>query len=188
METKDKAKAPVLTGTDYGLTDHGYTIPDGYEFVGVRKDFCDREEIVLRKKTNVYPNTYTACCEVLVGRKPKDNEISFEQMCLYLVDENNSQNFDFNAPMLHEFNCLYRLVMCKYAYWKIAGEQLGLDKHWEPDWMDEKTKYTIKAYQNHIIKDKVLRSNCILVFPTEEMRDAFYENFKDLIDGCKELL
>jgi hypothetical protein len=24
--------------------------------------------------------------------------------------------------------------------------------------------------------------------PNEEMRNAFYENFKDLIEGCKELL
>ena len=30
--------------------------------------------------------------------------------------------------------------------------------------------------------------NSILVFPTKEMRDAFYENFKDLIEECKELL
>ena len=27
-----------------------------------------------------------------------------------------------------------------------------------------------------------------ITFPTEEMRDAFHENFKDLIESCKELL
>ena len=31
-------------------------------------------------------------------------------------------------------------------------------------------------------------NNVLLAFPTEEMRDAFYENFKDLIEQCKELL
>ena len=30
--------------------------------------------------------------------------------------------------------------------------------------------------------------NSILSFPTEEMRDEFYNNFKDLIEQCKELL
>ena len=30
--------------------------------------------------------------------------------------------------------------------------------------------------------------DCPFAFPTEEMRDAFYENFKDLIEQCKELL
>ena len=28
----------------------------------------------------------------------------------------------------------------------------------------------------------------ILSFPTEEMRDAFYENFKEQIEVCKEFL
>jgi hypothetical protein len=31
-------------------------------------------------------------------------------------------------------------------------------------------------------------NNTILAFPTEEMRDEFYENFKYLIEQCKELL
>ena len=30
--------------------------------------------------------------------------------------------------------------------------------------------------------------NMILIFPTEEMRDAFHENFKELIESVKELL
>jgi hypothetical protein len=34
----------------------------------------------------------------------------------------------------------------------------------------------------------VVASIKILAFPTEEMRDTFYENFKDLIEQCKELL
>jgi len=31
-------------------------------------------------------------------------------------------------------------------------------------------------------------TNKILVFPTVEMRDAFYENFNELIEKCKKLL
>ena len=41
---------------------------------------------------------------------------------------------------------------------------------------------------NTIGKGKWYTDNKILAFPTEEMRDAFYENFKDLIEQCKELL
>ena len=33
-----------------------------------------------------------------------------------------------------------------------------------------------------------LTANSVFVFPTEEMRDAFYENFKSDIEICKELL
>lgn len=57
----DKAKAPILKGSDYGLTEHGYTIPDGYEFVEVRKDFCDRDEIVIRKKEPKMVSLDKAC-------------------------------------------------------------------------------------------------------------------------------
>ena len=57
----DKSKAPILKGYDYGLTEHGYTIPDGYEFVEVRKDFCGRDEIVLRKTPSKMVSLDTAC-------------------------------------------------------------------------------------------------------------------------------
>ena len=36
--------------------------------------------------------------------------------------------------------------------------------------------------------DYIKNQHCLLVFPTKEMRDTFYKNFKDLIEQCKELL
>ena len=91
----------------------------------------------------------------------------------------------FCVKVFKEFQ---KLLLCRDAYWEIAGEQMGLGKPWEPDWMDEKTKYGIRTYQNTVIKDNFIRSNCALVFPTPELQDVFYENFKDLIESCKELL
>ena len=82
-----------------------------------------------------------------------------------------------------------KLIVLRNAYWEIAGKQLGLDKPWKPDWEDEyETYYTIsycgvniKCYNDTDVYSK-------LAFPTEEMRDAFFENFKGLIEQCKELL
>ena len=31
---------------------------------------------------------------------------------------------------------LQTLKICRDAYWKIAGEQMGLGKPWEPDWKE----------------------------------------------------
>ena len=141
-------------------------------------------------KKSKYPTTYAECCEVLVGRKPNPNEISFDKMELCLVDLDDTQSIDFQNPYLPQLNSLFRLRMCRDAYWKIAGEQMGLDKPWEPDWNDRnQPKFGIHNVQNNIrtITLHVLK-NMILVFPTEEMRDTFYENFKDLIESCKELL
>ena len=39
-----------------------------------------------------------------------------------------------------------------------------------------------------IIKGIKWAGNKILAFPTAEMRDAFFEDFKELIEQCKELL
>jgi hypothetical protein len=43
---------------------------------------------------------------------------------------------------------------------------------------------------NKVVKDfcGVGDVNMTLTFPTEEMRDAFKENFDELIEECKELL
>ena len=46
----------------------------------------------------------------------------------------------------------------------------------------------IKFYEDIITKMSLRNENVILAFPTAEMCDVFYENFKDLINQCKELL
>jgi hypothetical protein len=136
-----------------------------------------------------YPTTYGECCEVLVGRKPNPNEISFDKMELCLVDLDNTQSIDFQNPYLSQLNSLFRLLMCRNAYWKIAGEEMGLGKPWEPNWDDEdEYKYGLFRLRNTIYKDSSAINPTLLIFPTEEMRDAFYENFKNLIEQCKELL
>jgi hypothetical protein len=83
---------------------------------------------------------------------------------------------------------LEKLLICRDAYWKIAGEQMGLDKPWEPDWTSGKPFHCICVCGNIIGEGKWYTDNKVLTFPTEEMRDAFYENFKELIESCKELL
>jgi hypothetical protein len=65
---------------------------------------------------------------------------------------------------------------------------MGLDKPWKPDWNNISDKYTIYPVSGEIWLDKGQTINTVLAFPTVKMRDAFYENFKDLIDQCKKLL
>ena len=66
---------------------------------------------------------------------------------------------------------------------------MGLGQPWEPDWKDTyQKKWTITFYQDWIHLTNDPNVHFFLTFPTEEMRDAFYENFKELIECCKELL
>jgi hypothetical protein len=87
-------------------------------------------------------------------------------------------------------NSFRKLLICRDAYWKIAGQEMGLGKPWKPDWKnDEQGRYMIMVYENKLHKDRsIVGTNFILVFPTPEMRDAFNENFKKEIEICKELL
>lgn len=142
-------------------------IPKGYEFVGVDDD---KQQVVFKKIGYHYPKTYDECCEVL-GYSGNYNMI-------LTTDVDNKL-----------FEALYRLKVCRDAYWKLAGEQMGLGKPWEPDWRNsDEDKYCIEYSYGRINPVITNIYNYILAFPTKEMRDVFLENFWVLIEICKELL
>ena len=63
-----------------------------------------------------------------------------------------------------------------------------MDGPWEPDWSDTSIKYCLERDFDAIDKNVSNHKGHTFAFPTEEMRDAFYENFKEEIEKCKELL
>ena len=84
-----------------------------------------------------------------------------------------------------------RLLIFRDVYWKIAGEEMGLGKPWDSTYGSGEWGYWLgyDVNENKIyLQDSRILVNHTLVFPTEEMRDVFYKNFKDLIECCKELL
>lgn len=116
----------------------------------------------MKKKQPQYPKTYEECCEVLGW-------------------DGGATVIGYNAELIGK---LQRLKLCRDAYWKTAG-------NWKPDYTNPDIDlYVIINVHNNIEKAKYGYGfqNCVLSFPTEEMRDAFYENFKELIEECKELL
>ena len=134
------------------------------------------------KKKPVYPTSYDECCKIL-GCKSNHFFTDFSYNGLDIEISNYEDKID---ELLQNFR---KLRYCRDAYWKIAGEQMGLCKPWEPDWKNtKKVKYSIKFYEDIITKMSLRNENVILAFPTAEMCDVFYENFKDLINQCKELL
>lgn len=132
------------------------------------------------KKQPQYPKTYGECCKVLDIQS--DWHLTFEL--------NNPASCDLCVKNEFEYVCkleaFRKLLICRDAYWKIA---MGLGKPWEPDWRKaDERKYCIVNTEGSVTKWIQKTTNKILAFPTAEMRDAFYENFKELIGLCKELL
>lgn len=151
----------------------------GFYLATLMKNNEHATKIVLEKQQNVYPKTYDECCKVL-GFLNVD-----------LCFNADYRSFDASKEQwkkLGLMNQFYQLIICRDAYWKIAGEEMGLGKPWEPDWNTNELKYIIYYENDKLWFNDEISRNTILVFPTEEMRDAFYENFKEEIEICKELL
>ena len=180
-EPEPQPKAPILSNRyDYAEGKCGYVIPDGYEFDYI-KDGSLFKEIILKPKKHKYPKDYAECCEVL-GCKADYFLTDFSyNYCEVAISEYEDKIDD----LLQNFR---KLRYCRDAYWKIAGAEMGLDEPWKPDWNSEEDKFCIETYRGKIIFDISQRINRVLAFPTEEIRDAFFEKFKCLIEECKELL
>ena len=151
-----------------GQGTYAIKIADGYKFDSIDEN----GNIIVKSIKPKYPKTYEECCEVLgIGSyfEPEIRNATTEEC--------------------HIFMKLMRLKRCRNAYWKIAGEEMGLGKPWKPNWDDENEyKYSLFRLRKIIYKDATSIIPTLLIFPTIELRDAFYENFKDLIEQCKELL
>ena len=152
--------------------------PQGYQFVDENGNVINAQKIVLEKKEKMYPKTYEECCEIL-GVDP-DNFLAITN-CY----ESEVEITDYERSLSSKFVSLWGLLVCRDAYWKIAGEEMGMGKPWEPTM---ETVYCISRNDNVIKCSYRGGKSNILEFPTPEMRDAFYENFKELIEICKELL
>ena len=172
-ELVDKVKETITPSPDITaeVTDKNNCnigCPNGYVFYDENGNLIGTK-VMMKPKKPKYPDNYEECVRIAKNIHGYDIHI--------------------DTPAYRELmESFVKLLICRDAYWKIAGEEMGLGKPWEPDWNDEIQKYCIRTDRNKIVNCSSSFNNRILAFPSEEMRDAFYVNFKDLIENCKELL
>ena len=164
LDRYDKPREPIdiPTMTTEFIKEHGLPCPNNYIFKDENGNVINAQKIVLEKKKKEYPKTIEECKDKTVAGSGYKT-----------------------ASLLTQ---LERLLICRDAYWKIAGEEMGLDKPWKPKDSSGYCTYAIIHHTGHIRKSRPCADSALLEFPTEEMRDAFYENFKELIASVKELL
>ena len=153
--------------------------PDGYIFKDENGNVINTQKIILEKKKKEYPKTYEECCRI-VNANP----------CIRLVyNLSDGQKYYHDEDNLYLYENFRRLKICRDAYWRIAGQEMGLDKPWEPKLDNNEMIYYVYNVWGKVYESEGLEfENQIFAFPTAEMRDAFYENFKELIQSVKELL
>ena len=163
-----------------------FNLPQGYQFVDENGNVINATKIVLEKKKKEYPKTYEECCNIL-GCKADQffTDFSYKGCDTEISDYENKLD-----DLLQNFR---KLRYCRDAYWKIAGNEMGLGKPWEPDYDSGVDKYGIICMNGVVQKSNPTTNwerhlNKVFDFPTPEMRDAFKENFDPDIEFCKELL
>ena len=158
MDLKNYGTATIKYIQENGSRDMELIIPYNQEIVNIDGRY------ILRDKKPQYPTTYEECCKVLG----------------YSGNYNMALTTDIDCKL---FNALYQIKVCRDAWWKMSDD-------WKPDWNNQDDCYhAIKTCKNEVcLVSTLYLEDCILAFPTEEMRDAFHENFKGLIEQCKELL
>lgn len=152
-------------------------LPDGYIFKDENGNIINSTKIVVEKKKKVYPKTYEECCKIL-GVDP--NNFLGITNCYY----GEVETTNYERGLLNNIAALWYLRICRDAYWKITDD-------WKEKRKDESMHYAIySTLSGEVVKHTTINcsANYLLDFPTAEMRDAFYENFKELIERCKELL
>ena len=100
----------------------------------------------VQKKKPKYPTTYEECRKVLG-----------------IDEEMIVQGGWYRHGFIRNF---YKLLICRDAYWKIAG-------NWKPD------------YDNIHQEKWGTTKKFALPFPNKEVLDAFNENFNDLVQKCE---
>lgn len=157
--------------TDIIINGERLIAPNGYT---VKTATLDGNNLIVEyvKNKPQYPKTYEECCQITKKVAKTTHELDIA----------------YNPNLIYDFQ---KLLICRDAYWKIEGEEMGLSEPWKPSANDEGKTHALyyNRYTDSIDKcEGLFESNAILDFPTKEMRDAFFENFKDLIEGCKEFL
>lgn len=170
----------TIKGQQYSEARCVYKIPEGFEFEKVEEG-----EIILKPKKKELPKTYGECCEVL-----GINDLPY---MAYTWNRNEDVEVVLLEPqvtLLQQLEVLRKLIVCRDAYWKLAGEEMRLGGPWKNDCGEDGDydKFFITNDGGMVCSGVTIYEHYILVFPTGEMRGTFYENFKDWICECKELL
>ena len=142
--------------------------PDGY-LVGKITQTDNGMLVEYVEKKPKYPTTYEECYD------EGNTELHF----IY-VDKDERDLYE----------SFIQLIRCRNAYWKIAGKQMGLGKPWEPIYtnLSNDIKYVIEVNKGILTRSTCADVNKFLIFPTAEMCDTFLENFRELIESCKEFI
>lgn len=165
-----------------------FAVNDNNPHCGLRGFRNDFNVTSCSAKNNVIPNGFELQSDGYFSWVNKKKYPKNYEECAEIIAELTGSDYNPKGCMGYmsvQLTALQKLLVCRAAYWKIAGDEMGLGKPWEPT---NETVCCISRSDNVIKCSYRGGKSNILEFPDPEMRDAFYESFGPDIEICKELL
>lgn len=153
------------------MTQKKITLPEGWEV-----DKVEGNEIILKKSKKELPKTWEECYKQLGVGEYISSVCSICDIVLTspCKERRNILPIGLGKPML----ALMQLLICRQVYWQ----------GFKPNWKDDSYKYIIEYSFNDLQKNFYCNKSSVLSFQSEEVRDKFFNNFRDLIEEAKELI
>lgn len=151
-----------------------WNVPEGYE---LDKEQSTETKVVLKKIEDKRVDSWQEYCKLM---KDKDS-------CFVDMNGNIRTTHFLATAAVGEFEdkedavafaALYKLI-CLRRNW------IG---NWMPDWTRISYKHTIVTRDNKVCKGSNTDMGRLMSFPTIQMRDEFFDTFRDLLEIAKPLL
>lgn len=158
---------------------------DGIRWVDDEEPIWDWSMFYYRVKTERHlPTTWEDFCKI----NPIKRREAYINMSsnISTYDENNEYKRDADADKNILPNRRYAEAML--ALCQLIQLRDCYNEGWQPDWKSDFLKHTIHYSEDKLQALSAYKSKQILTFETEELRDEFLKNFKDLIEIAKPLL
>ena len=153
-----------------------FNIPEGYV---IDKENSTNTNIVLKLIEPTRVRTWEEYCEKMRGKTSYYPDKNY-----YIITPSHFGPM----PIVSEFdNKEDAEAFAAYSkLFKLRKQWIG---EWKPKWAnDYQKKYIICNYSNIVAKDTVITASHCLSFPTPEMRDEFFDCFKDYLEQAKDLI
>lgn len=152
-----------------------WNVPEGYE---LDKEQSTETKVVLKKIEDKRVDSWQEYCELM-----KDKDSCFVDM------NDNIRSSRFSSGLcVGEFEDKEDAVAFA-ALHKLISLRKNWISDWKPDWTNkDQMKFSIARVNKGIGVGENQTVSRSMSFPTREMRDEFFDTFRDLLDEAESLL
>ncbi len=140
-------------------------------------DRIDGDSIFIRRCDPKFPKSWTKCLKLMHNGEYISSDSTIEDITAFKITtlkELNTVPKGYGNPLL----ALMQLLVCREVY----------RQGWKPDWGNDCIKYCIILHGKNIAPEISINTSFMLSFQTKEIRDKFFDNFRNLIEEAKELI